>query len=118
MEKARAGGDLSRKGGRRPPRCVRRQVTVGGFVGGAPLADPEPLMLHMVAFYERGVSRKNFSHAGGVKGFLRPPALDPPVSVSARLRCPSSASLSRKLRPSSTTRTMSISTTRIIPTNP
>jgi len=36
--------------------------------------------LPMVVFYERGESRKNFSPAGEQEVFLRPPALNLPVS--------------------------------------
>jgi hypothetical protein len=43
-----------------------------------------------VVFYERGVSRKNFSPAGDQELFLRPPALNLPAShagVIERLIC-------------------------------
>lgn len=35
---------------------------------------------YMVVFYERGVSRENFSPAGDQELFLRPPAFNLPVS--------------------------------------
>jgi hypothetical protein len=38
-------------------------------------------------FYERGESRKNFSHVGDEELFLRPPALNLPASHAAMPQC-------------------------------